>query len=135
MKLKIRRSQKKAVMGKAVFILDVRVGLEDDESELVRKYQLQKQVVYENATAAQNLNSAQSGNVAALGGLLMDRMLKRRFTIGDLIGGQHLECKDLAEVIAAEHQVGEACQNVANYLSVAKNFDGSEVIVDIVADL
>lgn len=133
MKLKIRRSQKNSLTGKAIFIVDVMVDLDGEEQALVAKYKLQKEIVYQNSKAEQNMAEAQSGSMAGLGGMLMDKVLKRSFTISDLINGQHIECKDLAEVLAVEDQVEMACHNIKKYLELAKTFDGSEVVIDIAA--
>jgi hypothetical protein len=133
MQLKLRRNQKSGLTGSTIFILDVMAELTPEEAELVKKYRLQKQQVYSTEAADQNLALAQSGKVSALGGMMMDRLTKRTFTMQDLINGQHLECKDLNEVISTENQVHQACQNIASYLDVAKSFDGSEQIVEITA--
>ena len=133
MQLKLRRSQKSGLTGNAIFILDVMAELTSEEFELVKKYKLQKQLVYSSDAADQNAELARAGKVSALGGMVMDRLTKRVFTMQDLINGQHLECKDLNEVISTENQVHQACENIAGYLQVAKSFDGSEQIVEITA--
>lgn len=131
MQLKLRRSQKNGMTGSVIFMLDVMAELDPEEAELVRKYKLQKLLVYSSDAADQNAALASTGSVRALGGVLMDRLTKRSFSMGDLIAGQHLECKDLNEVIGTQDQVHTACQNIASYLRVAKSFDGSEEIVEI----
>ncbi len=133
MKLKIRRSQKNSLTGKAIFMVDVMADLDGEEQALVAKYKLQKEIVYQNSKAEQNMAEAQSGSMTGLGGMLMDKILKRSFTIGNLVDGQHIECKDLAEVLVAEDQVETACKNIKKYLELAKTFDGSEVVIDIAA--
>jgi hypothetical protein len=133
MQLKIRRSQKSSLTGNPIFILDVMAEVSDDESALVRKYKLQKEMVYSSEKADQNSANARGGNLGALGSLVMDKITKRFFTMGDLINGQHLECKDLPDLMQTEAQVHQACQNIRAYLDVAKSFDGSEQIVEIVA--
>lgn len=132
MHLKLRRSQKPSLTGNPIFILDVMAELTEEESGLVKKYKLQKEQVYWSAKAQEN----QAHSQGALGGLasfVADRALKRIFTLGDLVNGQHIECKDLAELVAAEAQVHEACQNLRRYLDIARSFDGSEVVVEVVA--
>lgn len=133
MKLKIKRSQKSGLTS-VVFMLDVMAELDTAEANLVSKYKLGKQIVYQSDGAAQNAAAARGGDMAGLGGMILDKMLKRRFTVNDLVNGQHLECKDLAEVIAAEAQVHDACQNLKQYLDIATSFDGREVIIDIAAE-
>lgn len=133
MQLKLRRSQKSGLTGSAIFILDVMAELDDEETELVKKYKLQKLLVYSSEAADQNAAMASAGSVKAFGGMMLDRLTKRSFSMGDLINGQHLECKDLNEVISTENQVHQACENIAGYLQTASLFDGSEQIVEIKA--
>lgn len=133
MKLKIRRNQKSGMMGKVIFTLDVMVELSPDEHRLVEKYKLHKEIVYSDAQASANISAAQGGDMKAIGGHLMDRLAKRTFTVTNLVSGQHLECKDLGEMIGAEEQVRDACTNLARYLAVAATFDGSEEIIHIAA--
>lgn len=131
MQLKLRRSQKTGLTGTPIFILDVMAELTSEETELVKKYKLKNQLVYTSEAADQNLAKADAGSWAGLGGALLDRVTKRSFTLGDLVNGQHLECKDLGEVVATEDQVHQACQNIRGYIDVARQFDGSEQIVEI----
>lgn len=133
MKLKIRRSQNSGMMGKVTFILDVRAELTSEEAELVRKYQLGKNLVYSSEQADRNTAAAQAGNIGALGSMFLDRMLKRSFTVNDLVNGQHIECKDLAETIATEEQVRTACGALKQYLAAAALFNGEEEVVTVAA--
>lgn len=131
MQLKIKRSQKSGLTGTPIFILDVMAELSDEEHELVKKYRLKNLLVYTSEAANQNLAKAEAGNWAGLGGAFMDRLTKRSFSLGDLVNGQHIECKDLDEVIGTENQVHIACQNIRGYLDVAKSFDGTEQILEV----
>jgi len=132
MQLKIRRSQKSGLTG-AIFVLDVMADLTEAEAELVKRYKLQKEMVYISDSSDQNAANLQAGNMKALGSLMMDKLTKRRFSMQDLINGQHLECKNLPELIETENQVHVACQNIRGYLDVARSFDGSEQVVEIEA--
>ena len=131
MQLKIKRSQKSGLTGTPIFILDVMAELSDEEHELVKKYRLKNLLVYTSEAADQNLAKANAGSWAGLGGTFMDRLTKRSFSLGDLVNGQHIECKDLNEVIGTENQVHIACQNIRGYLEVAKSFDGTEHILEV----
>lgn len=133
MHLKIRRSQKSGLMGSAVFILDVMAELDASEAELVKKYKLGNLMVYSSEASDRNYAQAGAGSVKALGALVLDKITKRFFTMDDLIRGQHIECKDLNEVIGTENQVFAACQNIRAYLDTAKGFDGSEQVLEIAA--
>jgi hypothetical protein len=132
MQLKVRRAQKSGMLGgKVVFTLDVRAELSPDEKALVDRYKLWPEVVYSSDAANANAERMHAGNVKAMGAVLLDKVLKRFFTIKDLVSGQHIECKDLAEVLAAEEQVRVACANLQQYLAVATTFDGREEVVEI----
>ncbi|MHA6287130.1 hypothetical protein [Maricaulis sp. CAU 1757] len=131
MQLKIRRSQKTGLTGKVVFQLDVMAELTPDEKALVQQYKLGKELVYSSEAADRNAEMARAGSLKALGGMVLDRATKRRFTMNDLINGQHLECKDLGELTDTEEQVHVACHNIRRYLEVAKSFDGTEHILEI----
>ena len=131
MQLKIRRSQKSGLTGTPIFMLDVMAELSAEEAELVRKYRLKDQLVYTSDAADQNLAKAKAGSWAGLGSAILDRVTKRSFTLGALVSGQHIECKDLAEVLGTEDQVQQACQNIRGYLDIARQFDGSEQILEI----
>ena len=134
MQLKVRRGQKSGLLGgKVVFTLDVRAELTQDEQALVERYKLWPEVVYSTEASTANAERAHAGNLAALGALITDKVLKRFFTIKDLVSGQHIECKDLAQVLAAEEQVRAACAQLKQYLAVATSFDGREEVVEIAA--
>jgi hypothetical protein len=49
-----------------------------------------------------------------------------RLTVNNLMSGQHIECKDLDELLGAEAAIVEACQNLKAYLETALTFDGRE---------
>jgi hypothetical protein len=131
MQLKIRRSQKSGLTGTPIFILDVMAELDAAEKELVAKYRLNKLIVYQSDAAAANRDRVIGGQMAAIGNVMLDKLTKRAFSLGDLANGQHIECKDLNEVMGAEAQVHAACQNIRSYLEVAKSFDGSEHILEV----
>ena len=133
MKLRIKRSQKSALMGAPVFCLDIMADLSREEAELIRKYKLEKQVVYSTPEGQAHLEAAQGGSIKALGAFMLDRMVKRTLVAKDLVDGQHIECKDLAELLTTEEQVREGFTNLSRYLAVAHKFDGSEEIVTIAA--
>lgn len=131
MQLKIRRGQKSGLTGGVTFTLDVMADLSDEEAALVKKYKLQKETVYASEAAEANAARADQGSWGALGASVMDGLIKRRFSMNDLLNGQHIECKQLGELITTEEQVHAACQNILRYLEIARSFDGSEQVIDI----
>src|SRR3972149_7216219 len=100
MQLKVRRSQKSSLSGKPIFILDVVAGLDPDEHGLIDRYKLWNGLVYSHASADSHAEAAQAGNVKALAALVADRVLKKQLSIKNLVSGEHVECKDLGELLA-----------------------------------
>ena len=66
--------------------------------------------------------------MAACGATMM--ALTLRVTVDSLMSGQHIECKDLDELIGAEAAIRDACENIKAYLETAVTFDGREEVVE-----
>jgi hypothetical protein len=120
--------------GKIVFELNARVELTPQEDELVRKYGLGKQTVYDSAAREKHLGHVAA---AATGGSLFKGLvsaamskLTLHVTIDSLSHGQHIEAKDLDELLGAETAIREACVAIRSYLDTAATFDGQEVVFD-----
>lgn len=147
MQLKLTRSQRAAGLtgGKVMFGLNARAELSPEEAELVRKYKLGKLVVYDsearkkhNASAYGHFDDAAGGGSVGGGlwknarGLASAAMmaLSLRVTVDSLINGQHIECKELDELLGAEAAIRDACQSLKAYLETAVTFDGREEVVE-----
>jgi hypothetical protein len=153
MQLKLKRSQRAGGMlgGKVFFVLDARADASPEEASLVRKYNLGKIVVYDSEARRKHQSNALSHFDSAAGvptlpsgkaiasslwsnarGLASAAMmsLSLSVTIDGLMAGQHVECKDLNELLGAEGAMREACQTVKSFLDVASTFDGREEVVD-----
>ena len=152
MQLKLKRSQRAGGMmgGKVIFGLDARVDLSADEQGLVKKYALGKIVVYDSEARKKRAESAYghfddaantpgyTGSSAARSlwknarGLASAAMmaLSLRVTVDGLMSGQHIECKDLDELLGAEGAIRDACGNLKAYLETALTFDGREEVVE-----
>jgi hypothetical protein len=138
--LKLRRSQKSSLMGKPTFVLDARADLAPDARGLVSKYGLGALVVYDSKARQQRAEAAyghfDEATYTSTGrslwksarGLASAAMmaLSLRVTVNNLMSGQHIECKDLDELLGAEAAIIEACQNLKAYLETALTFDGRE---------
>lgn len=137
MLLKIKRSQKSTMMGTAVFTLDFRAEVSKDERALIDRYKLGKMIVYSSDTFQQSLatvRAAGTGQVGFLRGaasLASAILFNLKITVNDLVNGKHVEMKDLDELISAEGQVVQACNNLKNYLEAAVSFDGRELELEI----
>ena len=102
MKLIIKRDQDKGFMGGMSFILDTRVELTPEESELIKKYKAHKEVLMNQ------------------GG--------RTYTIRNLLDGQRDKCKDISTILNNEEVIKDVCKNFKTYLEVMASFGGEEVI-------
>lgn len=151
MMLSLRRAQRAGGMmgGKIIFTLDARAELTPDEQALVKRYALGKLVVYDSEARKKHADSAYghfssvpgvSSDLAAAGrglwsnarGLASAAMmaLSLRVTIDSLMSGQHIECKDLDELLGAEAAIVDACKNIKAYLDTALTFDGREEVLE-----
>ena len=146
MQLKIQRSQRSGgVLGSTVFFcLDVRADYSPEEQSNIGKYKLGGQAIYNSQAARKHLDNAgthldrtQAGSVGerAAGlarGVVSLAMAKMHLniTIDSLGRGQHIECKDLEELLEAEDTVRTACKNVTRYLETAATFNGSETVIE-----
>jgi hypothetical protein len=154
MQLKVKRSQRSGGMlgNKVIFILDARAQPTAEETALIKKYGLGKMNVYDsearkkhqasayahfdNATSAPMLNPSGKSIAGQLWsnarGIASSAMmaLSLNVTVDGLISGQHIECKDLDELLGAEAAMVEACRNAKSYLDVASTFDGREEVLE-----
>ena len=128
MRLRFRRSQRMSgLMSKsAVFTLEARVDISDEDLGNLKKYKMGQEVIYskERVTSDKSGEGSWSGiarNLAAYATALTIR-------IDDLISGTKIECKDILEMMAVEEQIVSACQTFKNILASMAHFDGEEVI-------
>lgn len=133
MKLMVSRSQKTGGMisSTVIFGLDARVELTPEEAADVRKYKLGKEVIYNSEAAKRHLDGvnaglSQGGATGFMKGLASAAMAKLslNITIDDLLNGQHVQAKDMNEMVGAEAAIVEACQTLRTYLNIASTFDG-----------
>jgi hypothetical protein len=142
MRLFFRRSQHAGGVfkgGVQIFALDARIELTGEEKDLIHKYQLQKEILYGSEDAkkhAANLGAAaeQKSDWSSVGKMLLSGALlalSLKCTVESLSKGQHIECKDVGELLAAEAALTEAAQRLKSYLEAAVSFDGREQLIDI----
>lgn len=132
MQLKVQHSQKKGMIGRHTFCLDLRAEYSPEEKDRINKYDLGGEVIYSSKDAQKHGDNLQAST--SLGGAIMHRVLmgmNLNITVASLGRGQHIECKDLNELMAAREGVIEACKGVKNWLEMTTHFDGSENIIDI----
>lgn len=152
MQLKLKRSQRMGGLtgGKVLFALDARAEISKDEQALVSKYGLGKIVVYDSearkkygdaayghfddAVNTQGFGMSSAGkslwkNARGIASAAMMALLLR-VTVDGLVSGQHIECKDLDELLGAEAAILDACKRLKAYLETALTFDGREEVVE-----
>lgn len=138
MQLKLTRSQRDGgmVSTKMLFCLDARVAFTEQERACITRYKLGSQVIYNSEASKRLLDKAGAqsdgsmvGGMKSLATLALAAM-KLNISIASLERGQHIECKDLAELRAAEDAIVEACQNLREYLDTAATFDGREILLE-----
>ena len=146
MQLKLKRSQRAGGMlgGKVIFGLDARADLTADEQGLVKKYALGKLVVYDSEARKKSTEAAYGHFDEAANSSLGRSLWKNargiasaammaitlRVTVDSLVGGQHIECKDLDELLGAEAAILDACKSLKAYLETALTFDGREEVFE-----
>ena len=139
MQIKIKRSQRSGGVfgGKVFFALDIRAEYTPDERTNINKYNLGGEVIYNSQAARQHLENigrqvdgSAKGLLKGLGSLALAK-LNLNVTIASLQQGQHIECKDLAELLECEDAICATCKNVKSFLEAAATFDGRELIVDL----
>jgi hypothetical protein len=138
MQLKIRRSQRTGgvMSNNAIFSIDARAQFTEEEQRNIARYKLGGQVIYNSGASKRLLDKAGAHNDGSVKGGLKTiatvalAAMRLNISIDSLARGQHIECKDLAELLAAEGALMEACENLKRYLDAAATFDGRELLVD-----
>jgi len=144
MHLKLKRGQRASMMGKVIFTLDARMDVPAADAELIRKYKLGDDVIYESASRQQSkeatnahLQAGQSGGtgkalyrLARAGISATAAALSLKITVNSLMSGHHIECKNMSELIGAETAIIEASTNLRTYIEMAETFDGREELIE-----
>lgn len=151
-----RHSQRMSALGRGIFMLDVRLGASASQLERIRRYRLEKIIVYDSARRQKRnelarthlLLAAQPGpaSTTAQGqimGLLrsiyyliraffswLASFLFIRIRLGSLINGAHIESKNLWRVLEVEQAVKTTAEYLKQYLDTAATFDGREELFE-----
>ncbi len=124
MHLLVRRNQRMGLLGTIVFQLDVRADLSADEAESIRRYKLEKTLLYTWA----ELTDPGSG-LLGVASRIAFRAINISVTVEDLVTGKRIECADIVEMLAAEEQIKEAAATFKQVLEAALQFGGEETVV------
>jgi hypothetical protein len=138
MQLKIQRSQRMGgvVGGTVVFCVDALAEYTRPEADNVQKYKLGKQVIYNSRAAKRHLERSRDRTDGSATGYLKGAFslamaaLSLNISIDSLGRGQHIECKDLEELLEAEDALMTACRTLTRYLAIAETFNGSIALID-----
>jgi len=112
------------LLGTIVFQLDVRADLSADEAESIRRYKLEKTLLYTWA----ELTDPGSG-LLGVASRIAFRAINISVTVEDLVTGKRIECADIVEMLAAEEQIKEAAATFKQVLEAALQFGGEETVV------
>jgi len=123
MNLLLRRDQRKSLIGKVVFQLDVRAEISNDEMSSIQRYRLGDTVLYTKA----ELTDRGSG-LLGLASRLAFKAMNISVSVNDLVNGKRVECKDIVEMLAVEDQIKEAAATFKAVLNAAVHFGGDEAI-------
>ncbi|MBS0273908.1 MAG: hypothetical protein JSR55_05795 [Proteobacteria bacterium] len=142
MQLKLSRSQREvgALSRRVIFCLDARVQLGAREAAEVIRYKLGSQVIYNSEASKRQLAKGEATNDGSFTGSLKQigyvglALLNLNITIDSLQRGQHIECKDLNELLGAEEAIMSACERLKGLLETAATFDGREVVIDFITE-
>lgn len=138
MQLKLSRSQRDGglVSTTAIFCLDARVQLSAQEDADISRYRLGRKTIYNSeaskrqlAKASVEMDGSLAGSLKGLAYMGLSR-LNLNITVNSLRKGQHIECRDLDELLGAEAAIMTACENLKGYLDTAATFDGREIVFD-----
>jgi hypothetical protein len=123
MYLILRRDQRKSLLGKIVFQLDVQAEISAEEQQCIQRYRLGDTVLYTKS----ELTDRGSG-LLGLASRLAFKAINISVNVGELVQGKRIECKDILEMLAVEDQIREAAQTFKLVLNAATHFGGEEAI-------
>lgn len=125
MQLLLRRDQRASILGKAIFVLEVRADVSAEERADIRKYKLGETELY----SSHELINRGSG-LLGVASRLAYKAMTIRVSVNDLASGKKVECKDIVEMLAVEGQIVEAATTFKQVLDAAAHF-GGEVVIDL----
>lgn len=124
MRLLLRRSERASVLGKIIYILDIRAELSGEEKGWIDKYKFGNSLLY----SKKGKLSVDINTPSGVGATLLHHAMDMTVSVNDLLHGKRIECKDIMEMLGAEEQIKEAAQMFGNVLRAASQFGGEEVI-------
>ena len=112
MKLHIRRNQASGMLGGIKFELIGKVVLTQEESDLIKRYKAEKQVLLKKEIKIP----------------FTSRALTLDITIGSLVNGQTFKCEEIGDILETEKELKDSCQTFKLYIEAMKSFGGEEIL-------
>lgn len=123
MELLVRRGQKSGMLSsKITFTLDAKARLTEAEAEHVLKYKMSDTLLYQESEIVDP-----GSGLLGLASRAAFTALNTKVTVGTLMRGIHLECKDVVELLGVEERLVEASELFKQVLDAASTFGGEEV--------
>jgi hypothetical protein len=123
MNLILRRDQRKSLLGKMVFQLDVYAEIAAEEMEHIKRYRLADTILY-----TKNELTDRGSGLLGLASRFAFKAMNISVSVGELVQGKRIECKDILEMLAVEEQIKEAAVVFRQILRAAAHFGGQESI-------
>lgn len=122
MKLLLRRNQRSGMLGKVIFVLEVRAELTEEERSSITKYRLGDTMLY------QSHEITGGSGIIGFASRLAYKAITINVSVNDLSHGKKIEVKDVVEMLAVEDQIKEAARTFVAVLDAASHFGGEEVV-------
>jgi hypothetical protein len=123
MNLLLRRDQRKSMLGKPVFQLEVWAEISPDEMKYINHYRLGDTVLYTKGELADR-----GSGLLGLASRIAFHAMNISVSVNDLVNGKRIECKNILEMLAVEDQIKEAATTFKQVLNAATHFGGEEVV-------
>jgi hypothetical protein len=123
MNLLVRRHQRAGLIGRPVFVLDVRAELTAEERHTIAIYGLGETILYSRAELVDP-----GAGLLGLASRLMFRMINISVSIDQLVRGKRIECTSIVEMLAVEHKIRSAFIMLDTVLEAAQQFAGEELV-------
>lgn len=123
MNLVLRRDQRKSLLGKTIFQLEVRAEIFEEEWQSIQRYRLGDTVLYTQAEIVER-----GSGLLGLASRLAFHAVNISISVNDLVNGKRIECKNILEMLAVEAQIKEAAITFKQVLNAATHFGGEEVL-------
>lgn len=123
MDLIIKRDQRQGTFGKVVFQLEVKAKITPEERKAIEQYGLANTLLWQ----AKEIIDPGKG-LLGLATRALHHATNVTVTVGSLVTGKAIECKDVVELLAVEEQIKEAAKLFKAVLNAAAHFGGEEVV-------